>query len=323
MARVSISAKGSRQVARAGGISTFEAKERLMGFFRFKREKQTDERLFHLSPLDPEFVRLNVAAREIVRRDVMLDETGVFDLLVRALWNGDFDPEYLKQIDNGMDGDQRDALWMPIAVPHNVLPKHQRNLSPRPIEYHKGGRSLALHVMFFLPGLPGELAQWKAQFDAWGDAAKKLEAENFHVLQGYPVSDYTEAGQKFLKSIYVPREMLQIWLNDQTDRFENLFVAFVPDIEKSNSAAPDEHITRTHQSVVPFPRRGRRKSPAWDFVREEVVKLFRAEPSLLHKAIAHRVHQLALKHFDAPDVPSESSIMRRIPEFLVPPGRWH
>ncbi len=307
-----------------GFIALKIAMEVLMGFFRFKRERRSSDCFYRVTPLDFDFVRFNVAAREIGKRCAMLDADDMLDFMVRAFWRGDFEPGFVKQPDASGNEEFCALLWIPSAVPRNLLSKNQCNLEPRPLEYHKGDRSTALHLLFCLPGLPGEQTQWKPMREGFGAQAEQLEAEAFYVLQGYSVSDYAPAGQSFLKSIYISRVLLQAWLDDQTEGFENLFAPPLKLLEASALVASDastQNGARPQAAVVQFPRRGRRQCPAWDFVRDEVLKLHRAEPTLLHKSIAHRVHQLALRHYDAPDVPSESSIMRRIPAILDAMGR--
>ena len=66
---------------------------------------------------------------------------------------------------------------------------------------------------------------------------------------------------------------------------------------------------------VPRPQ-GRPELAAWPVVRDYIVRVFGADPSRPLKALAHEAREAAMKSFVDDDIPSETTILRRMKEIL-------
>lgn len=81
----------------------------------------------------------------------------------------------------------------------------------------------------------------------------------------------------------------------------------------TSSNAKFEAAARNDNGPKPL---GRPELPAWSAVRDHVVRTYDADPSRALKALAHEARGEALKSFAEYDVPSETTILRRMKEIL-------
>ncbi|MBA4338760.1 MAG: hypothetical protein C0421_07945 [Hyphomonas sp.] len=274
------------------------------------------------SPLDASCIRFDAASELIAARDPAISHGAAIDLLVRAVWNGDFEPPPLSspyptraQLEARA---QRDA-WMlvPIEAPRTSLSDGQAGLSVRPVEFFKAGRKSIIDVMYCRGLLPGDIAGWHALLDWRVEDPARREAEALSALARIPVSAYTAEARVYLASLIIPRSKLQAWLDTRSAKFHSLFVPIEPSVPAA--PAPPAAANDSGEAATAH-RRGRPVLAAWPMIEAAAHQINRENPDLPRKVLAGQLHQLALREFDEDDVPNEATILRRLGSILGDAG---
>ena len=106
----------------------------------------------------------------------------MLEILMRAMWRGDFDPSHLfdnDEYDPVLHEDPESRLCVLIDAPPATLTDGQLKLKPRACEYFEAGRETILSVMYCMALLPGAASAWGGMLES-GDGRK---AENSRTRQ--------------------------------------------------------------------------------------------------------------------------------------------
>lgn len=270
----------------------------------------------YISPLDETYIRFDAAAKLLAEHDRMVTSDGMLEMLMRAMWEGSFNLPNHEDIPEQKQSDRENPenwLCVPIEAPRANLTASQAALSPRPFEYFEAGRDTIISVMYTMEFLPGELQGWSDMLDH-GDGKMYLhdKASAFKALTCLPLSEYSEAGKAYLGKLYIPRRMLQSWLDKRSLKFVHLFdLESEPETsaQQADGSLPDDDA---------LPPRGRPSFPAWPAIQAAAIKLREEDASLKNKIIAHEVRRRALTCYNKEDVPSEATILRQLHMFIKP-----
>jgi hypothetical protein len=130
-------------------------------------------------------------------------------------------------------------------------------------------------------------------------------------LTATPLSDFPEIGQRMIADIRISRERVANWL-------ANHGYPAPPSLK-----APDDITLTIKSAAAERPKRiarkkesGRPELSGWRIVREQIVKAYDADPAKPFKILAYEARREALNYCDRRDVPSESTILRRMKEIL-------
>ena len=268
-----------------------------------------------ISPLDDTLIRFDAAAALLANREPYATPDAMLEMLVRAAWRGDFNPPCQYE-DNDYDHSQRDDpenwLRIPIEAPRATLTEGQLRLRPRPFEYYEGSCETLLSVMYCMRLLPGDQAAWDDLL-RHGDGKMYLHGKQdaLTALVCLPLSTYSEAGRAYLAGLYIPRRMLQTWIDQRSSRFTGLF----SDNQAANDHPLSEPANDRHGPTAQT-RRGRPALGAWPAIASWAVELSESNPDMPRKELAGRLYERALQEFDMADVPNETTILRRLAGML-------
>ncbi|AXE62805.1 hypothetical protein BBF93_00210 [Hyphomonas sp. CACIAM 19H1] len=271
------------------------------------------------SLMDASCIRFDAASELIAQRDPAITRLAALDLLVRAVWNGDFEPPPLSlhwptpaQIEARAHPDA--WMFVPIELPRAWLTKEQAALSIRPVELFKAGRDAIINVMYCNGHLPGDAEGWHALLDWKVEEPARRQAEALSALARIPVSAYTAEARVYLASLIIPRAKLQAWLDSCSANFHGLFVS-----AERASPVPPAAANDTGE-VATAHRRGRPVLAAWPMIEAAAHQINQEHPDLPRKVLAGQLHALALGEFDEDDVPNEATILRRLGSILGDAG---
>jgi hypothetical protein len=274
------------------------------------------------SPLDASCIRFDAASELIAERDPAITRLAALELLVRAVWNGDFEPPPLSlpcPVPGQLEARAHPEGWMfvPIEAPRAWLTDGQAALSIRPMELFKAGRETIVSVMYSNGQLPGDADGWHTLLDWRVEEPARRRAEAFSALARIPVSAYTAEARVYLASLTIPRSKLQAWLDACSAQFHGLFFPMAPPVP----AAPPPPAAANDAGEAAIPqRRGRPVLAAWPTIEAAAHQINREQPDLPRKVLAGQLHELALRKFDEDDVPNEATILRRLGSILGDAG---
>tara|TARA_R110002020_G_scaffold399971_1_gene610057 strand:+ start:268574 stop:269425 length:852 start_codon:yes stop_codon:yes gene_type:complete len=268
-----------------------------------------------ISPLDDTLIRFDAAAALLASREPNATPDAMLEMLVRAAWRGDFNPPCQYE-DNDYDHSQRNDpdnwLRIPIEAPPASLTEGQLRLRPRPFEYFEGGCETLLSVMYSMKFLPGDSSAWDELLKQ-GDGRMYLHGKQdaLTALVRMPLNTYSEPGRAYLAGLYVPRRMLQTWLDQRSYRFIRLFTCS----ETTDSHPLAEPANDQHGHSVQA-KRGRPALGAWPAIASWALEFSESDPDMPRKELAGKLYERALQEFDAVDVPNETTILRRLAGML-------
>lgn len=269
-----------------------------------------------ISPLDDMYIRFDAAAELLARTNQMSTADGMLEMLTIAMWHGAFNPPSRFQtsdFDQSTRDDPENWLCIPIPMHVSMLPKAQRALKPRPVEFYEVGRSSVLSVMHSEGLLPGDQTAWNALLDNRDCAADpKSEDHAFAALIQIPLRDYSAESQNYLKGIFVPRRLLQTWLNRRSNDFDGIIVWNRPKEPNLQAARPANDAV----GIASRSARGRPSLPAWEKIEVWAKKINAENPDMQRKQLAGLLYTKALEVFDTSAVPNETTILRRLATIL-------
>ncbi len=270
----------------------------------------------YISPLDDIYIRFDAAAGLLAKHYSQSTPHSMLEMLILAMWAGRFNPPELTdddQVDLAQRNDPEKWLAVPIQKPKSQLKQSQLKLKPLPYEYYEAGRETILSVMYCDGLLPGDP-------DGWDELLKREnnllylhgKDEAFEALIRMPLHCYCAAGQDYLRSLHIPRLMLQNWLDRRSSSFNGLIISGSTPIREASPA----NDTRAQLKAC---RRGRPSLPAWESIEAWAVKLNAENPDMQRKQLAGLLYTRALEQFDESAVPNETTIFRRLSKYLTDP----
>tara|TARA_R110002020_G_scaffold379203_3_gene590287 strand:- start:36514 stop:37347 length:834 start_codon:yes stop_codon:yes gene_type:complete len=268
-----------------------------------------------ISPLNDTLIRFDAAAALLARWEENATSDAMLEMLVRATWRGDFNPPCQFEddhYDHSKRNDPDNWLHIPIEAPPAALSETQLNLKPRPFEYFEGSCETLLSVMYSMKLLPGDASAWDDLLKH-GDGKMHLHSRHdaLTALVRMPLNTYSEAGRDYLAGLFIPRAMLQTWLDRRSSRFNYLL-----GYEQSANQHPLAEPTNERNAPSAQVKRGRPRLAAWTKVASWAVQLNARFPDMPRKELAGKLYERALQDFGAADVPSESTILRRLAGIL-------
>ena len=273
-----------------------------------------------ISPLDETYMTFGGASSVLAGRDPLVSATDMLDMLVRAMWRGDFNPPAslgLRPTTNPHRSDPENWLCAAIEAPPASLTAAQKALRPQPVEFFSVSRNSILSVMLSRQALPGDPSGWTTMFDRRANEGINREAEAMEALVRIPLSAYPSIGRTYIEGIFIPRIMLQAWLDQRSSKHAGLFYRVDP---PSHSAqAPRSPDAADDVPPIDPSKRGRPNYASWAAIEAAARKLRTEHPNMLNKTLAHEVRRLVLGCFDDGDVPSEATIIRRLHAIIAPP----
>ena len=182
----------------------------------------------YISSLDDTFIRFDAAAEKLASINGMSTPNSMLETLTIAMWQGAFnppDPGTDPSFDKSNREDPENWLSIPIQQPRVLLSEGQRALSPKPFEYYEAGRDTIISVMYCDEMLPGEQKGWHDLLEG-GDGLHYLHGkdEALETLIRIPLHRYSKDAKAFLRSIYIPRRLLQKWLDFRSLAYRGVFV---------------------------------------------------------------------------------------------------
>ena len=271
-----------------------------------------------ISPLDDTLIRFDAAAALLAKRESNATSDAMLEMLVRATWRGDFNPPCQfenNDYDHSQRNDPDNWLRIPIEAPPATLTEGQLRLKPRPFEYFEGGCETLLSVMYSMKLLPGDVCAWDDLL-RHGDGKMHLHSKHdaLAALVRMPLNTYSDDGRVYLAGLFIPREMLQKWLNRRSSRFRKIFI----EEQITDHNLPEESATN-NQHHPAHTKRGRPTLPAWTQIASWAVQLNSHSPEMPRKELAGKLYERALQEFGSADIPAESTILRRLASILEPP----
>ncbi|MEH6808150.1 MAG: hypothetical protein V7651_04815 [Hyphomonas oceanitis] len=268
-----------------------------------------------ISPLDDTLIRFDAAAALLANREPNATPDAMLEMLVQAAWRGDYNPPCQYE-ENDDDHSQRDDpdnwLRIPIEAPSASLTQGQLSLKPRPFKYYEGGCETLLSVMYCMRLLPGDQSAWDDLLNN-GNGRMYLHGaqDALTALVGLPLNTYSEAGRAYFAGLYIPRRMLQAWLDQRSSRFLRLF-----NHDQASDHHPITEPANDRHSHATQTRRGRPTLGAWPSIAAWALELNESDPDMPRKELAGRLYERALQEFEAADVPNETTILRRLAGML-------
>lgn len=260
-----------------------------------------------ISPLDDTYIRFDAAADILAKAKGTVTADSMLEMLTLAMWRGAFDPPDRK--------DEENWLFIPIEQPRVLLTDGQRALKPLPVEYYGAARATIISVMYCSDFLPGERSGWASMLERRDNLTYLHDKESaFQALPQMPLRSYSEDGKSYLCSIYIPRAMLQGWLDRRSQDFCSLFIPSGNAFSVSGSSPAND--TKLEHTA---PKRGRPRMPAWEFIKIWAFKLKADHPDIQNKELAGRLYERAATLFDEKDMPSEATIVRQLAKILRDP----
>lgn len=271
-----------------------------------------------ISPLDDTLIRFDAAAALLAKRESNATSDAMLEMLVRATWRGDFNPPCQfenNDYDHSQRNDPDNWLRIPIEAPPATLTEGQLRLKPRPFEYFEGGCETLLSVMYSMKLLPGDASAWDDLLRR-GDGKMHLHSKHdaLAALVRMPLNTYSDDGRVYLAGLFIPREMLQNWLNRRSSRHRKVFIE-----EQITDHNLPEEPAKNSQHHTEHTKRGRPTLPAWKQIASWAVQLNAHFPEMPRKELAGKLHERALQEFGSEDIPAESTILRRLASILEPP----
>ena len=263
----------------------------------------------YISPFDDRFLTLSRAARLAADNHPGLDSADVMDMLARAVFAGAFDPPSTDGLDErAWRAREAPENWPHILIetPAPWLTPAQAMLSPKPQQYFGANRLTIASVMQSVGGLPGAAAQWRGLLH---DLSRpEGQAEAFAALTKTPLAHYPDAGRRFLEGIYIPREKLRRWFA-------------LREIPVSHFLHDGDEPGDTKNAAADCPpsepqSRGRPQKAAWQCITQALLKLRAENPAMQRKAMAYEAWKRAAGEFDKSDLPSVSTIQRKLGEIF-------
>ncbi len=254
------------------------------------------------SPVDPDFITLGRAADLIVEADPCLTLRQVTEFFKCAVFAGKFDAPL-----GAVRWPGQEPLQIEVTMPAAEQTEGQLALETRPTRLYEMNRDSIASVIFCEAGLPGR----QDILDRWFYREGKKE-EVFDHLVNSPLTKFPEIGQKMIADIRISRTRLKAWLSDHDRPVPPGLGPALPG-SMTSSNAKFEAAARNDNGPKPL---GRPELLAWSAVRDHVARIYDADPSRPLKALAHEARGEALKSFAEYDVPSETTILRRMKEIL-------
>lgn len=256
----------------------------------------------HTDAAGSRYVALRPAAELVASADAFLTTGQMLDRLKCAVFRGEFDAPVSARPMPGLE-----FLQIAVVIPECEMTETERALKTRVKRYYDMNRDSIASVIYCEGGLPGN----QGLLDHWiYDGDRKSEV--FNHLTATPLSDFPEIGQKMIADIRISRARMANWLT--------IYGYPAPPILKEPDKGPATvkkcAAVERPGSIVRKKEQGRPELPGWRIVRDHIVKLRDADPEKPHKTLAHKARQEALKRCDELDVPSESTILRRMKEIL-------
>ena len=91
-------------------------------------------------------------------------------------------------------------------------------------------------------------------------------------------------------------------------------------MKKDQPPKPEQSLPANDtEAREPSGKRGRPTLEAWDRIQVWAVRLDAQNPDMQRKQLAGQLHKMALDRYDKTAVPSESTILRKLGEFLGDP----
>ncbi|MCA8905814.1 MAG: hypothetical protein KDA43_13545 [Hyphomonas sp.] len=268
-----------------------------------------------ISPLDDALIRFDAAAAVMARHNPFATAGAFLEMLVHATWRGDFNPPGFDVDPNFRGSDfnsPEDWLHIPIEAPRFRLTQGQVALRPRPFEIFEGSSHTLLSVMYCAAHLPGAQKAWDDLLDHGnGNMYLHGKKDALAALAQLPLSAYSEEAQIYLSRLFIPRVMLQRWLDLRSSQFAGVFC---PD--RSGDDRPASRAANDHSSHPEQGKRGRPTLAAWERITTWALQLDADFPDMPRKELAGRLHEMAKSEFGAGEVPSESTILRRLSSLL-------
>tara|TARA_R110001599_G_scaffold158086_1_gene344600 strand:+ start:2046 stop:2897 length:852 start_codon:yes stop_codon:yes gene_type:complete len=277
----------------------------------------------YISPLDDAYIRFDAAAEILAKTNGMATSDSMLEMLTIAMWAGAFnppDPYVESKFDQSKRQESENWLHIPIQQPRVLLEDGQQALKPLPFEYYEAGRETIISVMYCSDLLPGDPKGWIDMLEGGDGLGYLHDIDNaFGALIQMPLRCYSESGKAYLQSIYIPRRLLQGWLDYRSLDFHDLFATSdAPVRAKPSSPANDA------EAQLAATRRGRPRMPAWEFIEIWAVKLKAENPDMSHKELSGILYERAAEDFDEKDMPTEATILRKLSSILDgPPPPMH
>ena len=269
-----------------------------------------------ISPLDDMYIRFDAAAELLARTNQMSTAGGMLEMLTIAMWQGAFNPPSQfepSDFDHSTRDDPENWLCIPIPMHASMLPEAQGALKPRPVEFFEVGRSSVLSVMHCEGLLPGDQTAWNTLLDHRNSVpTQKKESDAFAALIQTPLRDYSAESLRYLRGIFVPRRMLQKWLNRRSNVFDGIIDWSETEPLHRLTTQPANDAERS----APRSARGRPSLPAWDKIEVWAQQLHTENPGIQRKQLAGLLYDKALKQFNESAVPNETTILRRLGRIL-------
>lgn len=166
--------------------------------------------------------------------------------------------------------------------------------------------------MYCMRLLPGDQSAWDDLLNN-GNGRMYLHGaqDALTALVRMPLNTYSEAGRAYLAGLYIPRRMLQTWLDQRSSRFNDLF-----NVTRSANDHPFSEPANDRHGHAAQTRRGRPALGAWPAIASWALELNESDPDMPRKELAGRLYERALEEFDMADVPYETTILRRLAGML-------
>lgn len=267
-----------------------------------------------ISSLNEQFISVRAAAQLIARERPELSIGELMDTFTHAIFSREFEPPNFSALRKD------EANWMMHMRIEKPLPDEETRVLPaekQPQAFYAVGATTVMEILDVRRALPcdsGATPRGRREYIEILDHEKTLSA-----LASTTFSAFPEAGRAILGDILISRAHLRKWMIARRHRLPQ-FHAMV-EFEPMDDGERDETETEAHNghsddAARSDTERGRPPKAAWDRIIEIARALHTKYPKLKRSTLAHDAREEALKEFREKDLPSLTTIERRMKDII-------
>lgn len=272
-----------------------------------------------ISSLDEQFISVRAAAQLIARERPELSIAELMGAFTHAIFSKEFEPPDFSPLRKD------DANWMMHMRIEKPLPDEAtRALAPekQPQTFYAVGATTVMEILDVRRALPvdtGPTPRGRREHIEILDYQKTLSA-----LASTTFSAFPKAGRAILGDIMISRTHLRRWMLDQGHRLPTFLIMGEPErvmhqpVENGESYETENGAIngQPNETASSDAERGRPPKAAWDRIIEIARTLHTKYPKLKRSTLAHNARSEALKEFHEKDLPSLTTIERRMKDII-------
>jgi hypothetical protein len=273
-----------------------------------------------ISSLDEQFISVKAVAQLVARERPELSIGELMDTFTHAIFSREFEPSYFSALRKD------EANWMMHMRIEKALPDEATRALPvekQPQAFYAVGAATVMEILDGRRALPCDLGatpRGRREYIEISDYEKTLGA-----LASTPFSAFPDSGRAILGDILISRAHLRTWMIARRHRMPQFLAMGRPEPLDQDKAIEEGEQDETEQAAINGQpedaassncERGRPPKAAWDRIIEIARTLHTKYPKLKRCTLAHDARSKALKEFHEKDLPSLTTIERRMKDII-------